>query len=194
MILMIDNYDSFSYNIVNCLESMGQDVEVIMNDHDIETIDFNKYSSIVISPGPSSPDNAGITLEVIRRNPHLPLLGICLGMQAIVQEYGGRIVRAPEIVHGKQDVISHTGENIFINIPQRFKAVRYHSLCADKETFPEILEIEAYSSDGVIQGVSHKAHPVYGIQFHPESYMTEHGVALLKNFIEISRGSFVNAS
>ncbi len=184
MILMIDNYDSFSYNIVHCFESMGHDVEVIMNDHDIETIDFEKYTSIVISPGPSNPDNAGITLEVIRRNPGLPLLGICLGMQAIVQEYGGRIVRAPGIVHGKQDVISHTGENIFRDLPQRFKAVRYHSLCAEKETFPESLEIEAYSSDGVIQGVSHKELPVFGIQFHPESYMTEHGIKLLQNFVE----------
>jgi len=183
MILMIDNYDSFSYNIVHCFESMGYDVEVIMNDHDIDTIDFTKYTSIIISPGPSNPDNAGITLEVIRRNPGLPLLGICLGMQAIVQEYGGRIVRAPGIVHGKQDVISHTGENIFRDLPQRFKAVRYHSLCAEKETFPESLEIEAYSSDGVIQGVRHRSLPVFGIQFHPESYMTEHGIKLLQNFI-----------
>lgn len=185
MILMIDNYDSFSYNIVHCLESMNMDVEVIMNDHDIDSIDFLKYSSIVLSPGPSNPDNAGITLEVIRKNPGLPILGICLGMQAIVQEYGGIIVRAPGIVHGKQDVISHTGENIFRDIPQRFKAVRYHSLCADKDNFPEDLEIEAYSSDGVIQGVRHKEKPVFGIQFHPESYMTEHGMTLLKNFIEI---------
>ena len=185
MILLVDNYDSFSYNIVHCFESIGLDVEVVMNDHDIDTIDFSKYSSIVLSPGPSNPDNAGITLEVIRKNPGLPMLGICLGMQAIVQEYGGEIVRAPEIVHGKQDVISHTGENIFRNIPQRFKAVRYHSLCADKTAFPQPLEIEAYSSDGVIQGVSHKELDVFGIQFHPESYMTEHGVALLRNFIEI---------
>jgi anthranilate synthase/aminodeoxychorismate synthase-like glutamine amidotransferase len=105
-------------------------------------------------------------------------------MQAIVQEYGGRIVRAPGIVHGKQDVISHTGENIFRDLPQRFKAVRYHSLCAEKETFPESLEIEAYSSDGVIQGVRHKELPVFGIQFHPESYMTEQGIKLLQNFVE----------
>ena len=186
MILMIYNYDSFSYNIVHCFESMGIDVEVIMNDHDINAVDFLKYSSIVISPGPSNPDNAGITLEIIRKNPGLPLLGICLGMQSIVQMYGGVIVRAPEIVHGKQDVISHTGENLFKNIPQRFKAVRYHSLCAEKETFPQALEIEAYSSDGVIQGVSHRELPVFGIQFHPESYMTEHGMTLLKNFIEIA--------
>jgi len=184
MILLIDNYDSFSYNIVHCFETMGQDVDVIMNDHDIELIDFTKYSSIVISPGPSNPDNAGITLDVIRKNPGLPILGICLGMQAIVQHFGGSIVRAPSIVHGKQDVISHTGENIFHNIPQRFKAVRYHSLCAEKESFPAELEIEAYSSDGVIQGIRHKELPVFGIQFHPESYMTEHGIALLRNFIE----------
>lgn len=185
MILMIDNYDSFSYNIVHCFENMGHDIEVVMNDCDIDLVDFSKYSSIVISPGPSNPDNAGITLDVIRRNPGLPLLGICLGMQAIVQEYGGTIVRAPEIVHGKQDVISHTGENIFKGIPQRFKAVRYHSLCAEKESFPDVLEVEAYSSDGVIQGVSHKSMPVFGIQFHPESYMTEHGMTLLENFISI---------
>jgi len=186
MILMIDNYDSFSYNIVHCFDFMGHDVDVIMNDHNIDAVDFSKYSSIVISPGPSNPDNAGITLEVIRKNPGLPLLGICLGMQAIVQEYGGKIVRAPEIVHGKQDVISHTGENLFYNIPQRFKAVRYHSLCADKNTFPEVLEIDAYSTDGVIQGVSHRSLPVFGIQFHPESYMTEHGLTLLENFVKIS--------
>lgn len=186
MILMVDNYDSFSYNIVHCFESMGLDVEVIKNDHDLDLIDFSKYSSIVISPGPSNPDNAGITLEIIKRNPGLPLLGICLGMQAIVQEYGGKIVRAPFIVHGKQDVISHTGDNIFRNIPQRFKAVRYHSLCAEKETFPGTLEIEAYSSDGVIQAVRHKKIPVFGIQFHPESYMTEYGMTLLQNFIEMT--------
>lgn len=185
MILMVDNYDSFSYNIVHCFETMNRDVEVVMNDHDVESIDFSKYESIIISPGPSSPENAGITLDVIRRNPGLPLLGICLGMQAIVQEFGGRIVSAPEIVHGKQDVISHTGENLFKDIPQRFKAVRYHSLCAEKVSFPDILEIEAYSSDGVIQGISHRTLPVYGLQFHPESYMTEHGMTLLGNFLRI---------
>ncbi len=186
MILMIDNYDSFSYNIVHCFETMGVDIHVIRNDHDINSIDFSQYSAIVISPGPSNPDNAGITMEIIRRNPGLPMLGICLGMQAIVQEYGGKIVRAPFIVHGKQDVISHTGENIFRDIPQRFRAVRYHSLCAEKNSFPDTLEIEAYSSDGVIQAVSHKEKPVFGIQFHPESYMTEYGMTLLKNFLEIS--------
>ncbi len=185
MILLIDNYDSFSYNIVHSFETMGIDVEVFRNDHDIKAIDFTKYSAIVISPGPSNPDKAGISLDIIRKNPGLPLLGICLGMQAIVQEYGGRIVRAPEIVHGKQDVISHTGENLFKDIPQRFKAVRYHSLCAEKETFPDTLEIEAYSSDGVIQGISHKTLPVYGIQFHPESYMTEYGIVLLENFLSV---------
>ncbi len=186
MILMIDNYDSFSYNIVHCFETMGLDVDVVRNDHDMDAIDFSGYSSIVISPGPSNPDNAGITLEVIRKNPGLPMLGVCLGMQAMVQEYGGRIVRAPNIVHGKQDVISHTGENIFRGIPQRFKAVRYHSLCAEKETFPDVLEIEAYSSDGVIQGVRHKELPLFGIQFHPESYMTDHGMKLLRNFIDLT--------
>ncbi len=185
MILLVDNYDSFTYNIVHALERLGEDVNVIRNDHDFEAIDFSRYSSIIISPGPSNPDNAGITLKVIEKNPGLPLLGICLGMQAIVQSFGGRIVRAPGIVHGKQDTISHTGDGLFHGVPQKFKAVRYHSLCAEKDTFPEVLDIEAFSSDGVIQGIRHKHENIFGIQFHPESYMTEHGETIFRNFLGI---------
>jgi len=185
MILLIDNYDSFTYNVVHSLEKLGEDVEVIRNDHDFNAIDFGMYSAVILSPGPSNPDNAGITLDVIENNPGLPLLGICLGMQAIVQSFGGKIVRAPGIVHGKQDSISHTGESLFYGIPQKFKAVRYHSLCAEKASFPGVLDIEAYSSDGVIQGIKHKEKNIFGIQFHPESYMTEHGDAIFKNFLSL---------
>ena len=186
MILMIDNYDSFTYNIVHNIEKTGLEVKVVRNDEDIETIDFDEFSSIILSPGPSNPDNAGITLEVIKRNLNRPILGVCLGMQAIVQSFGGRIVGAPQIMHGKQDVINHTGENIFENIPQKFKAVRYHSLCAEKSSLPRDIEIEAFSSDGTIQAVKHVKYPVYGVQFHPESFMTEHGDTLLNNFISIA--------
>jgi len=186
MILMLDNYDSFTYNIVHEIEKMGYNIEVLRNDYDIEKIDFDKYEAIILSPGPSNPDNAGITLEVIKRNLHKPMLGICLGMQAMVQAFGGKIVKASQIMHGKIDYISHTGENIFAGIPQRFKAVRYHSLCGEKESFPEVLEVEAHSSDGTIQGISHKEYPVYGVQFHPESFETEYGDALFKNFIDLA--------
>jgi len=183
MILLIDNYDSFTYNIVHSLESMGHDVEVLRNDHDFASIDFSRYSAIVLSPGPSNPDNSGITLDVIEADHGLPVLGICLGMQAIVQSFGGRIIRAPGIVHGKQDTISHTGEGLFRDLPQKFRAVRYHSLCAERESFPEVLDIEAFSSDGVIQGIRHKERKIFGIQFHPESYMTEYGDEIFRNFL-----------
>ncbi len=186
MILMIDNYDSFTYNIIHEIEKMGYDIDVVRNDHNIEDIDFDRYDAIILSPGPSNPDNAGITLEVIKRNLDKPMLGICLGMQAMVQAFGGKVVRASQIMHGKIDYISHTGENIFSGIPQRFKAVRYHSLCGQKDTLPEDLEIEAHSSDGTIQGISHKKYKIYGVQFHPESYETEFGSRLFENFISIA--------
>jgi len=186
MMLMIDNYDSFTYNIVHSIEKTGLNVDVVRNDADIDSIDFDKYGAIILSPGPSDPDNAGITLEVIGRNKSKPMLGVCLGMQAIVQAFGGTIVRAPGIMHGKQDVINHTGENIFAHIPQKFKAVRYHSLCAEKSSLPGELEIEAFSSDGTIQAVKHVEHKIFGVQFHPESFMTEYGDALLGNFISIA--------
>jgi len=185
MILLIDNYDSFTYNIVHSVERLGHDVEVLRNDYEPGRIDFGRYTSIILSPGPSSPDNSGITLGVIEKNPGLPLLGICLGMQAIVQHFGGRIVRAPGIVHGKQDTISHTGDGLFHGLPQKFRVVRYHSLCAEKKSFPGVLDIEAYSTDGVIQGVKHKEKKIFGIQFHPESYMTEHGDLIFKNFLRL---------
>ena len=186
MMLMIDNYDSFTYNIVHSIEKTGLCVDVVRNDADIDSIDFDKYGAIILSPGPSDPDHAGITLEVIRRNKAKPMLGVCLGMQAIVQAFGGAIVRAPGIMHGKQDMINHTGENIFADIPQKFKAVRYHSLCAEKSSLPVELEIEAFSSDGTIQAVKHIHQRIFGVQFHPESFMTEHGDELLGNFISIA--------
>ncbi len=186
MILLVDNYDSFTYNIVQLIEKLGYDVEVVRNDFPFEAIDFSKYSSIVLSPGPSNPDNSGITMDVIDYNHGLPILGVCLGMQAIVQSFGGRIIKAPYIVHGKQDVISHTGEGIFKGVPEKFKAVRYHSLCAEKESLPQCLEIEAFSSDGVIQAVRHRSKKIFGIQFHPESYMTEYGDIIMKNFFELA--------
>ncbi len=187
MILMIDNYDSFTYNIVHSIEKMGYDIEIFRNDSDINSIDFDKYEAVIISPGPSCPSNAGISLEVIKKNMNRPILGICLGMQAIVESLGGVITGAPVIMHGKQDSINHTGDNIFRNVPQRFKAVRYHSLCAQKEMMPDVLEIEAYSTDGTIQAVRHRNLPVFGVQFHPESYETEHGDKIFENFLSIAR-------
>lgn len=185
MVLLIDNYDSFTYNIVHMVEAMGYDVDVFRNDYPVEQIDLSKYTSVILSPGPSTPENSGITLDILKIIGRTPVLGICLGMQAIVHVSGGKVIKAPCAVHGKQDIISHTGDGIFRGIPQRFKAVRYHSLCAEKETLPYGLEVEAYSSDGVIQAVRHVERNIYGLQFHPESFMTEYGEKLMNNFLSI---------
>ncbi len=189
MILLIDNYDSFTYNLLHYLGELGADVVVRRNDAltAAEALAL-KPEGIVLSPGPCDPDRAGICLDLIRANAgRIALLGVCLGHQAIGQAYGGKVVRAPQPMHGKVSEITHTGRGIFAGIPSPLRATRYHSLTVAREGLPECLEITAESDDGVIQGLSHKTLPVHGVQFHPESIHSEHGHALLRNFIEIAR-------
>ncbi len=189
MILLIDNYDSFTYNLFHFLGELGADVRVERND--ALTADQAlalKPEGIVLSPGPCTPNEAGICLEVIRKaNGNVPILGVCLGHQSIGQVYGGKIVRAPEPMHGKLSKIHHTGKSVFRGLNNDFNATRYHSLTIAPESMPEVLDITARSEDGVIQGVMHKTHPVHGVQFHPESIASEHGHALLQNFLTIAR-------
>ncbi len=185
MILVLDNYDSFTYNLVQYLGEMGLEVEVYRNDEiTIERIRELKPEKIVISPGPGTPDSAGITLEVIKQiGKEIPIFGVCLGMQAIGQAYGGKVVRAPYLMHGKTSEVCHDNRTIFHGLPYRFRATRYHSLIVEKESVPDCLEISATTPDGLIMGLRHKELPVEGVQFHPESIMTEHGKRLLENFV-----------
>jgi len=188
-ILLIDNYDSFTYNLFHFLGELGAEVRVERND--ALTADQAlalKPEGIVLSPGPCSPNEAGICLDVIRKaGGGVPILGVCLGHQAIGQVYGGTIVRAPEPMHGKLSRIHHTGKSVFRGLNNDFNATRYHSLTIAPESMPSVLEITAKSEDGVIQGVMHKSHPVHGVQFHPESIASENGHALLQNFLTIAR-------
>ena len=189
MLLLIDNYDSFTYNLRHYLGELGAEVLVKRNDA-LSAADALALApeAIVISPGPCDPDKAGICLELIRMNDgRIPLLGVCLGHQAIGQAYGGRVVRAPKPMHGKVSEIRHTGRGLFAAIPSPFHATRYHSLTVAREGLPNVLEITAESDDGVIQGLSHHALPVHGVQFHPESIHSEHGHAILRNFLALTR-------
>jgi anthranilate synthase/aminodeoxychorismate synthase-like glutamine amidotransferase len=186
MLLVIDNYDSFTYNLVQYFGELGADMKVFRNDEvsvdEIEN-DF-KPEKIVISPGPGTPDGAGVSLDVIDRfSNRLPILGVCLGHQAIGQFFGGKVVRGPEPVHGKPVVIKHDGKTVFDRIPQNFAAGRYHSLVVEKDSLPDCLEISAESPDGLVMAMRHKELPVEGVQFHPESILTEHGKQLLQNFL-----------
>ena len=190
MLLMIDNYDSFTYNLVQYLGELGQDVRVVRNDElSVEQIRKLAPDRIVISPGPGTPDQAGVTLEMIAKIGTLtPILGVCLGHQSIGQAFGGKVVRAREIMHGKTSVIHHTGKGVFAALPNPFVATRYHSLVVDKTSVPAVLEVTAWTQDadgGIdeIMGFRHKALPIEGVQFHPESILTEHGHALLRNFL-----------
>jgi anthranilate synthase component 2 len=189
MILLIDNYDSFTYNLFHFLGELGAKVRVERNDAlSADEALALKPEGIVLSPGPCTPNEAGICLDVIRKaNGQVPILGVCLGHQSIGQVYGGRIVRAPEPMHGKLSRMHHTGKSVFRGINNDFMATRYHSLTIAPESMPEVLEVTATSEDGVIQGVMHKSHPVHGVQFHPESIASENGHALLANFLEIAR-------
>ncbi len=188
MILLIDNYDSFTYNLVQYLGDLGAEVRVIRNDK-ISAKDAIalKPRGIVISPGPSDPDHAGICLDLIKEaaNANMPLFGVCLGMQAMGQAFGGDVVRAPEPLHGKISNIKHSGKSVFKNLPTPFEATRYHSLVVDRKTLPDTLEITAETEDGLIMGLAHKSKPIHGVQFHPESIATEHGHAMLENFLKI---------
>ena len=189
VLLLIDNYDSFTYNLFHYLGELGADVRVVRNDEisAAEALGM-KPEGIVLSPGPCTPNEAGICLDVIKQaNGTMPILGVCLGHQAIGQVYGGKIVRAPEPMHGKLSRMHHTGKSVFRGLNNDFFATRYHSLTIDPPSMPQSLEVTATSDDGVIQGVMHKSHPVHGVQFHPESIASENGHALLNNFLTIAR-------
>lgn len=188
MLLVIDNYDSFTYNLVQYLGELGADMQVRRNDEvSVEEIENElKPERILISPGPGNPDEAGVSLEVLEKfHDRLPILGVCLGHQAIGQFFGGRVVRAPLPVHGKYVEVCHDGEGIFKDLPYRFKAGRYHSLIVERENLPAELEVSATSPDGLIMGLRHKTHKIEGVQFHPESILTSEGKRLLENFLNL---------
>ena len=184
---MIDNYDSFTWNLVQYLGELGAEVRVFRNDEiSRDDIAAMKPEGIVISPGPCTPNEAGVSLAAVRDfSGRIPILGVCLGHQAIGQAFGGEIVRAGRVVHGKTSPISHTGLGVFRGLPSPFTATRYHSLAIRRETLPDCLEVTAQSEDGEIMGVRHREYAVEGVQFHPESFLTEHGHALLRNFLNM---------
>jgi anthranilate synthase component 2 len=186
MILIIDNYDSFTYNLVQYIGEMDVAMNVIRNDKiSLNEIRAFKPHAIVISPGPCTPNEAGISIPLIKEfYKVIPILGVCLGHQAIGEAFNGNVVKAPSVVHGKTSEVLHNGKGIFKTIPNRFLAARYHSLVIAPLTMPDILEVTATTEDGVIMGVQHKHYPVFGVQFHPESIATQYGKVLLRNFIE----------
>ncbi|HEV3252904.1 MAG TPA: aminodeoxychorismate/anthranilate synthase component II [Candidatus Acidoferrales bacterium] len=187
MILLIDNYDSFTYNLAQYLGQMGATLEVRRNDQiTLEEIEELAPERIVISPGPCTPKEAGISVELIRRFAgKMPILGVCLGHQAIGEAFGGRVIRAPKIMHGKTSEIRHDGKTVFRNLPQGFIATRYHSLIVERKSLPRELEISAETADGTIMGLRHRKVQVEGVQFHPESVLTEVGFRLLENFLAL---------
>jgi para-aminobenzoate synthetase component II len=196
MILMIDNYDSFTYNIVQYLGELGQELHVVRNDKitcdEIEKLD---PACLMISPGPCTPNEAGISLDAIRHFAgKIPIFGVCLGHQSIAQVFGGQVVRAEKLMHGKTSSIYHDGRTIFEGIPSPFRATRYHSLIVDRESLPDCLEISAETADGEIMGLRHRTLQVEGVQFHPESIMTEHGKQLLHNFLAGCQGRETSAT
>ncbi len=191
MILMIDNYDSFTFNLVQYLQMLGAEVKVVRNDElSVDQIASLLPERIVISPGPCTPDQAGVSLEVIRRlGPTTPTLGVCLGHQGIGQVFGGRVVRAQKIMHGKTSAIHHDGKGVFVGLPSGYEATRYHSLVVDRASLPDALDVSAWTQepDGTVEaimGLRHREYPIEGVQFHPESILSEHGHALLANFLQ----------
>jgi anthranilate synthase/aminodeoxychorismate synthase-like glutamine amidotransferase len=190
-VAMIDNYDSFTYNLVQYLSELGAAVEVVRNDAtDAETLVASRPDGVVISPGPGTPDDAGVSLDVVREcaASRVPLLGVCLGHQSIGQHFGGRIVRARRVMHGKLSWIEHDGSGVFRELASPFEATRYHSLVIEAASCPEVLQVTARTEDGEIMGVRHRELPIEGVQFHPESIMTGEGKRLLRNFLEGCRG------
>ena len=187
MLLLIDNYDSFTYNLYQYLSELGADVKVVRNNKiTVKEIEEMAPERIIISPGPSTPLQAGVSNEVIRHfGGRLPLLGVCLGHQCIGYSYGGRIASAAKIMHGKSSLIHHTNIGVFAGLPNPFSAIRYHSLAIERAGLPSCLQITAWTDDGEIMGVRHREHPVEGVQFHPESFMTEKGKELLRNFLSM---------
>ncbi len=190
MLLLIDNYDSFTWNLVHYLGELGADVRVVRNDAiDVQAAMGMNPSAIVLSPGPCDPDQAGICLPLTAAAAEtgIPLLGVCLGHQTIGQAFGGNVMRCHEIVHGKMGTMHHAGKGVFTGLPSPFKATRYHSLIVDRATLPDALEVTAWLEDGTIMGLRHKTRPIEGVQFHPESIASEHGHALLKNFLALAQ-------
>ena len=186
MLLVIDNYDSFTYNLVQYLGELGADMKVVRNDEvSVDEVENDlRPEKILISPGPGTPNAAGISLDVLKRlAENIPILGVCLGHQAIGQHFGGKVIRAPEPVHGKPVEVRHDGKTIFEGIDGKFNAGRYHSLVVERESLPECLEISAESPDGLIMAMRHRSLPIEGVQFHPESILTEHGKLMLKTFL-----------
>ncbi|MGE5172722.1 MAG: anthranilate synthase component II [Betaproteobacteria bacterium] len=187
MLLMIDNYDSFTYNLVQYFGELGQDLKVYRNNRiTIPEIEKMNPDRIVISPGPCTPKEAGISIDVIKHfTGKIPILGVCLGHQSIGDAFGGDVIRAPYLMHGKTSMIHHDGKTIFSGLPNPFEATRYHSLIVKRETLPSVLEVSAWSADGIIMGVRHKQHKLEGVQFHPESILTGVGKDLLRNFLKL---------
>ena len=190
MLVMIDNYDSFTYNLVQYFGQLGEEVRVFRNDQiDLAGLEESRPSRLVISPGPCSPNEAGISVAAIRHFAgRLPILGVCLGHQAIGAAFGGRVIRAPRLMHGKTSLIYHDGKDIFQGLPSPFEATRYHSLIVERESLPSCLEISAQTAVGEIMGLRHREFAIYGVQFHPESILTTEGINLLQNFLKRQRG------
>ncbi len=188
MILVIDNYDSFTYNLVHYLNELGAETRVHRNDDlSAEAALALRPDAVLLSPGPCSPDEAGICLELLRKAPdYLPILGVCLGHQSIGQAFGGRVVRAKALMHGKTSAIRHGGKGVFADLPNPFTATRYHSLAVEQSSLPDALEATAWTDDGEIMGLQHRTRPIHGVQFHPESIATEGGHKLLGNFLELA--------
>ncbi|MEE9140622.1 MAG: aminodeoxychorismate/anthranilate synthase component II [Alphaproteobacteria bacterium] len=188
MFLLVDNYDSFTYNLVHYLGELGADVAIRRNDAiSVDEALSMQPQGIVISPGPCDPDRSGICLELIERAAgRIPILGVCLGHQAVGQAFGGRVVRAPKPMHGKVSLIHHRGEGVLRGLPNPFTATRYHSLIVERDSLPDCLKATAETDDGIIMGLAHRSLPVEGVQFHPESIATEHGHDLLRNFLELA--------
>ena len=186
MLLILDNYDSFTYNLVQYFGELGVEMEIYRNDViSVDEVKAKKPERICISPGPCTPNEAGISMDLIRElGATTPILGVCLGHQSIGQVYGGDVVRADRLMHGKTSPIHHSGASVFAGMPDPFEATRYHSLIVKRETLPDCLEITAWTEEGEIMGLMHKEHPVHGVQFHPESILTAHGHDLLRNFLE----------
>jgi len=187
MLLMIDNYDSFTYNLVQYFGELGEDVRTVRNDEiTLEQIAAMKPDRICISPGPCTPHEAGVSVPLLKEFAgKLPILGVCLGHQSIGAAFGGKVIRAKQVMHGKTSVISHTGAGVFKDLPSPYTIIRYHSLAIERESLPDCLEVTAWTEDGEIMGVRHKHYQIEGVQFHPESILSEHGHSLLKNFLTI---------
>lgn len=186
MIIVVDNYDSFTYNLVQYLAELGADVHVYRNDAiDLAGIRALAPHGVLVSPGPGHPDESGVSLDVIRElGQSVPVFGVCLGHQTIGHIYGGNVIRAPRLMHGRTSPIVHAGKGVFRELPSPFTATRYHSLIVERETFPDCLEITAWTAEGEIMGLRHKTLPIEGVQFHPESFLTEHGHSMLRHWLE----------